>query len=144
MAESVPSLELLADETRAERESLTRHADTVDAKAGVILGFASALAALEAGRGGVAASTGSALATLAALVASAVLWPRPFPAWDVRRVSEEYLAADPRFTERLLFENAVTMVEKIQRELQVKVGRLRGGIALLALAAIAFLTDTMI
>jgi len=46
MQRQLASLELLRDEVRIERDAQLRHFDALDAKAGIILGFAGVIAAL--------------------------------------------------------------------------------------------------
>jgi hypothetical protein len=48
MPESMPSLELVAGEIRAERDELIRQLDALDAKAGIVLGSAGVVSALAA------------------------------------------------------------------------------------------------
>jgi hypothetical protein len=38
--QELPSLDLLADQVASERETMTSHAESLDTKAGVVLGFA--------------------------------------------------------------------------------------------------------
>ena len=45
MSESLPSLELIADELRRDRENHLRHLDAFETKAGILLGSSGALAA---------------------------------------------------------------------------------------------------
>ena len=46
VSKSLPSLDLIARRVDAEHDTHIRHADALDAKAGIVLGFSGALAAI--------------------------------------------------------------------------------------------------
>lgn len=109
MAEPMPSLELVADEVRAERDAQIRHADAVDAKAGIILAFSGAVAALTARDPGGARAPGLVAAVLAALACLVVLIPRRFPTWELQDL-RKYLRADREFTTLRTVDTGILMV----------------------------------
>lgn len=84
MSQALPSLELIADLVLAEREAQLRHVESLDGKAGIVLGFAGTVAAL----GNTSASPfGAAGTVLAAFAAAAAVWtfaPRAFPVLEAR------------------------------------------------------------
>ena len=73
------SLPVLRDEVRFERDAQLRHFDGLDSKAGIILGFAGALAALAPREVNIIVDIGRLSAVLGALMALRAFWPRTFP-----------------------------------------------------------------
>jgi hypothetical protein len=121
MAEPLPSLDLVADEVRSERDAQIRHADAVDAKAGIILGFSGAVAALTARDLDGARAPGLIAAVLAALACLFVLLPRRFPTWELQDL-RKYLRADREFTRLRTVGTGIV----ICRECATRVGQLHG------------------
>jgi 3-mercaptopyruvate sulfurtransferase SseA len=81
---TLPSLSILSDQVASERETMNSHAESLDAKAGVVLGFAGVLVAL----GATAQSTvsesvifqcGLGVAAAAAVLAAWAFLPRRYP-----------------------------------------------------------------
>jgi hypothetical protein len=131
----LPSLDLVLEEVRREREAQLRHFDALDAKAGVVLGFAGLVT--------IAAPQLNALLTIARLTAAAsalsallAFWPRRYWSTDVRKLRNLYLRAEPRFTELKLTDTMIGMVESIGRRLSQKAQRLKFSMTLLAVGAV--------
>jgi hypothetical protein len=74
----LPSLDLVLDEARSEREAQLVHFEALDAKAGVVLGFAGALVALAPQRADPLIVMGRLLAVVSGLAALSSFWPRQF------------------------------------------------------------------
>jgi hypothetical protein len=114
-------------------DAYLRHTDAVETKAGVVLAAAGALSAL----GGVSPWRVPALGVsiLAALAALRALVPRVVPRLALRETRDAYLRSERRFTELMLLDSGIRVVELMQRTLQVKTSWLRRASLLLALAA---------
>ena len=137
------SLVALIEEVRTEREFQLRHFDAVDAKAGIILGFAGALVAFAPG-GHVLIQTARYVASVSALLALWTFWPRRFWATDLRHLRDLYLAAEEQFTRLRLLDTQILMVETFGRELSRKAWRLKLAMTVLALAAILTAVGTAV
>lgn len=139
MAGKPRSIELLAAEVRARRETQLRHLESLDARAGVVLGFAGALVALARGAAAPAAIAARFIAAAAALMALWAFLPRGYPEADPAALREHYEAADPAVTQGMLMDSDVEMwlagseVVKVKAvRLTVSIGLLAGAVAVLA------------
>lgn len=72
----IRSLDVVEAVVRRERDAQLRHWDALDAKAGVMLGFAGALAALAPANVNALVDIGRVTAVFGALVALWAFWPR--------------------------------------------------------------------
>ncbi len=142
MPESLPSLELVADEIRAQRGELIRHLEALDAKAGIVLGSAGLVAALAAQHVTWARVGGLVIAVFAAVVAVGALFPQRLPTWDVGDL-QRYVVAEPAFTRVTMLDATIRMVGEIKLNADRKLARLRMAAALLALAAVATAVGTI-
>jgi hypothetical protein len=133
MPTTLPSLDLVAHEVRSEREAQIRHADAVDAKAGITLGFAGAVAALTARDIDGPRAPGMVAAVLAALTCLFVLLPRRFPTWELKDL-RRYLRADPEFTRLRTVDTGILMVQQLKSVVARKALALRTAVILLAAA----------
>lgn len=127
---------MIAARVEAERERHTAHAESLDGKAGILLGFAGVVVAL---RGGGRASwigiAGLLLTALAALFAVLAFAPRPFAVLEVRHLRDRYLRADARFTRLTLVDTEIEMIELVRRKarlLLTSLVLLLGGVACIA------------
>lgn len=130
----LPSLDLLAAEARAERELAFRHADEVDAKAGIVLGFAGAIVAVSAARASVWLVPGSVTAVWAALQCLVAFRPNRHRGLDLRRLRDDYLRSDRAFTQLRILDSQVAMAEQEARVLRRNDRRLRRGLTALGMA----------
>jgi hypothetical protein len=135
MARRLPSLELIADEVRAERDAQIRHADAVDAKAGIVLGLAGAVAALSSRDLATMRVPGLVAAVAAALAALGVILPRRFPTWELQDL-RSYLGADPEFTQLRIVDTGIVMVQQLKTSVARKARNLRVAVVLLATAVV--------
>ncbi len=133
MSKSLPSLDLIARRVDAEHETQIRHADALDAKAGIVLGFSGALAAL--GRSGATPLrvAGLILAVVAALAALGAIVPARFPTW---RLTDRrgYVRAEPELTRVVLLDTTIVMVQQMKAVLERKALCLKVAVVVLTLA----------
>jgi hypothetical protein len=124
------SLDLLIEINQSERDAQLSHFDSLDTKAGLVLGFAGVLIGL--GNRSWLGVPSVLLAVLAAGMAVAAFWPRRFPSFDPTRLGE-YAASELPFTQLTILDTLEVMLEESGRMLQVKSRRLKG--ALVSLTA---------
>jgi hypothetical protein len=129
---NVQSLELISATVRAEREAHSRHADALDTKAGVVLGFSGAVAAVASGQGTSGTIPGIVAAVAASLLALLVILPRSFLAWDLGDL-RRYLGADPSLTALRMLDTDIVMVQRVKHSTERRSALLR--VAVLSLAA---------
>jgi len=142
MSESLPSLDLIADEARLQLEELVRHLDAVDAKAGIVLGASAAVAAIGAQHFTVIRGPGMGLAVVAALIALAAIVPQRFATWDGAEL-RDYIVSDPVFTKLALLDTSLVIMNRLRRLLQKKVSRFRTAAVMLGLAVAATSLGTL-
>jgi hypothetical protein len=141
MPDSLPSLNILRVEATRERELVLRHADAVDTKAGVVLGAAAALTAL--GSTSPWQVGALPLCVLAACAAVGVLWPAEFRSRELAATRHVYLTSEPEFTELMLLDSTIELVELSRRGLETKAKRLKFAAVLLLLAGVVLTTGTI-
>jgi hypothetical protein len=91
-----PSLDLLIEINQSERDAQLSHFDSLDTKAGLVLGFAGVLIGL--GNRSWLGVPSVLLAVLAAGMAVCAFWPRRFPSFDPSRLGE-YAASELHYTQ---------------------------------------------
>lgn len=134
----VRSLQVIRDEVRAERSSQLQHFDSLDTKAGIVLGFAGALVALAPDRATLFVQVGRAVAVLSGFLALWTVWPRRYWSTNLRSLRDKYLAAEAAFTALQLLDTQIDMAERMAGILHGKASHLRR--AMVALAAAVLLT----
>jgi hypothetical protein len=122
-------------EVRWEREAQLRHFDAMDAKAGVVLGFAGALVALASGET-LLVQIGRLAAVVSGLLAVWTFWPRKWPGMDLRTLRNLYLGAERSFTELNVLDTQIEMAERAAISMRRKAGRLKAAMSALSLAAV--------
>jgi len=95
--QQLPSLAIVRAQVVAERETMNAHAECLDGKAGVVLGFAGVLVGLCATAQSTISGTaifevGLVVAVVAAILAAGAFLPRRTPVLEVER----FRAASPR------------------------------------------------
>ncbi len=135
----MPSLDYLSGEIQTEREAYVRHFDSLDTKAGVLLGFSGILVSLATSLGSPIGALAGLAALLAVVFALFAYVPREAPALDVLHVREQYLAADERFARLHLLDTKIHMIREFAGILSEKALRLRIGLVLLAVSALLLL-----
>jgi len=132
VAANQSSLELIAAEVRAERDVLVRHADAVDAKAGIVLGFAGATAAIGGAQLGEWALPAIAVASYAAFRCLMIFRPDRYPSLELRRLRDRYLTSEPSFTRLTLLDTQIAMGERQIRVLDGNARHLSAAVRALA------------
>jgi hypothetical protein len=94
----LPSLDVVANQVATEREIMNSHAESLDSKPGVVLGFAGVLVGLGATAQSavsdeVVFQVGLGIAVLAALLAAVSFLPRRYPVLEVARLRQNNLTA---------------------------------------------------
>lgn len=114
------------------------HFDSLDAKAGIILGFAGAIVALAPSGQHLVLELGRAMAALAGLLALWSFWPRRYWHVDLRALRDLYLTAEPDFARLRLLDTQISMTESMKGALSGKSLRLK--LSMITLAGTAVLT----
>lgn len=114
--DQLPSLGLIAERASTELRTFRAHSDSLDARAGVALGFAGILVALSATAQHAVAETtlfraGLAAAALAGAAAAAAFFPRKFPVINAAAI-RGYLATPMATTQLVLLDTEVEMIGK--------------------------------
>ncbi len=94
----LPSLVIVLAQVAAERETMNAHAESLDGKAGVVLGFAGLLVGLGATAqvavsGRAIFQVGLAVAVVAAIPAAWAFLPRRYPVLEVEQLRQVNLPA---------------------------------------------------
>ena len=122
------SLDVLIAINQNERHAQLSHFDSLDTKAGLVLGFSGVIAALgtdSESAFGVIAILAAALAGTAAVGSS---WPRRFPSIDIGRLGD-YVGAEPSFTKLTLVDTFEVMNSEVSSLLELKSRRLKLALA---------------
>ncbi len=120
---SARSLDVIIEESRIERSAQLEHFDALDAKAGIVMGFAGAIVALAPSRH-LVVGLGRLASVLAGLLALWTFWPRWFEVTNVYALRTKYLAADPASTKLAVLDTHVSMMETTKLLLHQKARRL--------------------
>jgi hypothetical protein len=133
------SAEVILDAVTYERTAKLTLLETIDSRAGVLLGFAAALTALapvgvnllvEVGRGG---------AVLGGIAALATFWPRDHGSLDVDGLSD-FARADIVFTRLNVFLAQAEIVQALTHLVMTKARRLRVAMFFVGAAALSMAT----
>jgi hypothetical protein len=145
---ALPSLQILLDQVASERETINAHAESLDAKAGVILGFAGVLVGL----GATAQATittngvfqsGLAVAVVAALTAAWAVLPRSYPVLEVLRARQKLLTAAESEAQLQLLDVQIKIVMDAAELVKRKGSRVRSSVICLAIAATLVVIGTL-
>src|SRR5207247_5385782 len=126
----------IREEVRIEREAQLRELDAIDSKAGIVLGFAGALAALAPFHYRTIVDVGRAVSIASALLALAAFWPYRFPVLELEPLRAGYLGADPRFTGVHLLDTRIAILNETRELLNPKLRRLRAAVIALVAATL--------
>jgi hypothetical protein len=124
MANGLPSLDLVA---------------TIVREAGIVLGFAGAIAALTATRGGAFFVAAAGMSVGAALLAMAAFFPRPSPVLNIENLRDKYLVAEERITKLVLVDTEIELRKRTRSLVRLKSLLLGMAMASLALAVVLVL-----
>ncbi|MCL4448099.1 MAG: hypothetical protein M1483_00280 [Actinobacteria bacterium] len=114
-----PSLEIVFNAVDKELEGLTNHVESLDTKAGVILGFAGVVAGLAVSHGqltvhyGLAIKIGLIIDVLAGILAMLTFLPRKWPVLQARNLRNKYLMSPAEETQLILLDSMVSRVNEI-------------------------------
>ena len=112
------------------------HFDSLDSKAGIVLGFAGALVALTPGGSPGLANPGRWLAIVSGFLALWTFWPRRYWSTNLRPFRDKYLVAEPAFTAIRLLDTQIDMIERMGSILKSKAVRLKASMVALASAVL--------
>jgi hypothetical protein len=136
----LPSLALIVEQVAAERETINTHAESLDAKAGVILGFAGVLVGLGATAQTVVSDKivfqiGLGVAVLSAALAASAFLPRRYPVLEeVYRLRQRYLTAPEEETQLHLLDTQIAMVSSAAELVKRKGSRVKLSVGSLAIS----------
>jgi hypothetical protein len=130
------SLQVVGEEVRAVRNAQLQHFDSIDTKAGVVLGFAAGLVALAPDRASPFVRVGRAIAVLSGFLALWTVWPRRYWSTNLRSLRDKHLSADPEFTLLQLLDTKIDMAERTAGILHIKANRLKWAMITLASAVL--------
>jgi hypothetical protein len=145
----LPSLAILVAQVASERETMNTHAESLDTKAGVVLGFAGVLVGLGA-TAQLAVSErllvqiGLGMAVVAALLAAWGFLPRGYPVLEVYRLRQRYLTALESETRLHLLDTQIEMVQEAADLVRRKGRRIRLSVGCLASAAGLVVAGTLV
>ncbi len=138
--QQLPSLAILLAQVVAEREAMNAHAESLDGRAGVVLGFSGILV----GHGATAQITvsgtvifefGLAVAVVVAILAAWAFLSRRYPVLEVERLRQSNLTAPEAETRLELLDTHIVMVEEAATLVKQKGWRVRAAVGSLAIAA---------
>jgi uncharacterized membrane protein len=132
--QGLPSPELVAAAVEKERDRQAGHAESLDSKAGILLGFAGVVIALRGlGRNSLWSTVGVLLTVLAAASSVMAFAPRPFAVLEVRHLRNHYLRAAQAFTRLTLLDTEIEIMEATATLVRRKARFLLIGLVLLLL-----------
>lgn len=139
-----PSLQVVeAELDRAELASQQR-TQSLDSKAGLILGAAGVIVALTVGHESVLRTVGQALAVVAGITAGRAFFPRPGGAINPQSLLDRYLEQPAQQTRLTLLATRADLYQAGEEALKRKFYWLRWSVALLLLAAAAVLAGSIV
>ena len=144
----MPSLELVLNQVASERATMDAHGESLDSKAGVVLGFSGVIVGLGATAMSVISDTvlfqiGLGLAVFAAAWAAWAFAPRGYPVLEARPLREKYLTLSEVETRLRLLDTQVDMVEEAAALVKRKGRRVLLSVIFLALAAALIVAGTL-
>lgn len=145
----LPSLDLVARQVALERQTMNSHAESLDTKAGVVLGFAGVLVGLgataqQAISAEVPFEVGLGFAVLSALLAALSFLPRRYPVLEVARLRESNLTASVHETTLELLDTEIQMVQEAAALVRTKGRRVQSAVISLAVGASLVVAGTLV
>jgi hypothetical protein len=143
------SLKLIAQRVSRELAALNGHAESLDTKAGVVLGFAGVLVGLGATAQNAVSATvlfqlGLGVAVLAGICAAAAFFPRRYPVIEVRPLRDGYLAQPEPTTRLVLLDTEITMVRRAAALVRLKGRLMKVSILALVVAVALMVAGTLV
>ena len=143
MKRALPSLEAILVEVRAERKDRLKHYESLDQKAGIVLGFAGVFIALSPAGANLLVDLGRISAVISAGSALTAFWPRSYIVTNLRLLRDKYLAAEEVFTLRRILDTQIAMTEETFGSLRSKARRLKVAMSGLA-TSVVFVTAGLV
>jgi hypothetical protein len=139
---------VVADQVASERETMNAHAESLDTKAGVVLGFAGVLVGLGATAqlpvsDELAFQIGLGVGVVAALMAAWAFLPRQYPVIEVGALRSLLTAAEED-TKLELLDTQIDMVRQAAALVKRKGRRVQGAVVLPAVAAGLVVAGTLV
>jgi hypothetical protein len=132
----IRSLDVVERVVDRERQAQLQHFDALDSKAGVMLGFAGALAALAPAAVNGIVDGGRFVAVGGALMGLWAFWPRSYGAVTLRALRGRYLASEPAFARIHLTDTQIAVAEELAATLDRKALRVKLAMSFLAASSI--------
>ena len=130
------SIEVLAAELRDQLAAQRSYVESLDAKAGVVLGFAGLLVALAPGNETVWIDMARLTSVTSAVVALLAYLPRDYGLVDLPGFRADYVAADPALLGLALLDTHLDVLAETEIVIDHKSRRLKASIAALLVAII--------
>jgi hypothetical protein len=140
----MPSLEFVSQRTTEERRAIATHADALDAKAGIALGFSGAFVALLVPRPTLLFRVATGFGAAAAVLAMVAFFPRSFPVLGIEALRDKYLRADERFTRLAVLDVEIELRERSRKLIRFKTWLVRSTIVALALAIVLAVAGSIV
>lgn len=131
-----PSIDVIRAELDTEVTIQSQRAEAADARAGVIIGFAGAIATLTLMTGTLATLPGALLAVAAAVAALTVLRPKPESGLEPVALRTQFLAAPELEVKKAALDRRVANYEKNQPVIAAKSARIKAALTLLTVSIV--------
>lgn len=145
----LPSLRILLEQVASERQTMNSHAESLDTKAGVTLGFAGILVGLGAtAQAAISANcvfrSGLVVAIVAAGFAAWAILPRSYPVIQVHPARQKLLTSAESATQLQLLDVQIKMVMEAAEQVKSKGQRVRWSVICLAVAVALVVVGTLV
>jgi hypothetical protein len=145
----LPSLPIIMAQVVSERETMNAHAESLDTKAGVVLGFTGVLVGLGATAQSLISENvvfqiGLGVAVAAAVLAALAFRPRGYPVLELRRLRDNYLTSSDSETQLVLLDTQIEMVQEAVDLVKLKGRRVGLAIGCLAASATLIVAGTLV
>lgn len=141
---ALPSASLIARAADRERDAQLRHFEGLDAKAGIVVGFAGVLVAVGRTAASPLALTGLVAAAVAALLGLASFGLRRYPVLGMRGLRDRYLRSDARFTALRLLDLTIAVTEEATGLLAAKARRLTLAVLMLVSSTVLLALEALL
>ncbi len=130
------SIDLVSNEVREQLAAQLSYFERLDAKSGVLLGFAGLFVALAPDLPGPWIAAARLAAVVSAVSSLMTFAPRGYPVVDLFSLRRDYLSAEPVFTRLRLLDTHMDMFERGRRLIDRKARRMTMSIVMLVVAII--------
>lgn len=136
MQQSARSIDVLSDEVHEQLATQLGHFESLDAKAGVLLGFAGLFVVFAPDTGNALVGAARVAGVVSAAASLLTFMLRRYPAVDLVPLRENYLAAEPAFTRLRLLDTHMAILERGHGLIDRKVRRLTVAVGSLLVAIV--------